>query len=284
MDLIQRINNLPSTFKKTQALSGKEILDAMILIADEMEKDFENQDLNTLWHPFINYYNEFMQPILEKHNLLERILENGFTIPFSGYPKQYHMAKKDYEYISDMFTFIDKKRFDSLDENHILLGINYINWFHMNDSSKYFSEKYVEEWFGEYCIPNAFSKLFSKAYVLKEKMKGFRTEEDVYMHMKKELDNKNITPKDIGIDLFDRDRKGELFVYNNRPIIIEPKVFRDKNKKDELGYGTLNLVFGSALYYINKENKKEEPLAYVILNSPEKIRKFFMIEDAIVKY
>lgn len=274
---LEKIVNLPSKLGIKQALSGKEILDAMVLIADEMEKDFENQDLSTIWHPFSGDYNEFMGQIVKKYKLNEKPFEGFPYRPYAGFPHQHHRPKKDFEYLSDILTFIDKQKFDSLDDNHELVGVTFLNWHHLHESSNYFSRNGIKGYFEEQGVPKFMSNLVSQAYAIKLRIGGQRSEEEVLMQIYNELWNKKINTKNPTINIMKRDQNEHVFEYNNRVIVVDEQKRRNNNEKNK-DYGFLNLVFAAAIYYGNKEEKKDEVLGYVILNNSEKIHKFFGIE------
>ena len=132
------------------ALSGQQILESLVAIADEADRRFTPKHLYEFWEPYgSGSYQRFVKDIVAGLGLNES-LPPYEREPFSGYNTFVQAKKRTVTRLFPYLHLIDAPSLDKMADDEEVLLISYYFWHLTNDSSSYFYKGHVSrlhEWY-----------------------------------------------------------------------------------------------------------------------------------------
>jgi len=220
--------HLDTPLSHSKAYSGKEILDNLVLVADQADKKISPQLFEQIWHPFDGQYNQYIQEIVFALRLNERSLYHPHQ-PIGQYNKQHHDVVKEnmLPHLSTLSHF-DSNAFHHLSQNDPLILVSYHIWYNLNDSSNYFDDYPIPSIIADHKgIPETLKQKVSKLYEHYLKSKGLRKISEVEQEILTLLTPNRRTTSPVSI--LNSSHLSDIFQYNDRLFSLNQKYFIQKN-------------------------------------------------------
>lgn len=251
-----------------KALSGEQILDLLVSVADETSKLF---DVNMLYNPAFNNFSysegTFMLLVskaLGNLGIPRELVQGKYEPPFGMMDehtvKLWNLKKSDLETVLNSMAIVENGLFEKTGEED-LIGIEYNIKFPWGCSDNYFDKKLCQQYFKgvfeELKLPQSLARLISSVYVFKMRLSGMKEEGEVVEDILELV--KKISPE--GMNVLDKfSGKYDAFSYKRHAFMF-------KLRHSQLGYfnGYPQICWAYALY----NSKLSLPIAYSIIKSKE---------------
>lgn len=256
-------------------MSGKEIMDYNVAIANELDKLFKPEMLYE--KDFLvdmgysdDSYKGLVKRAIENAGYESDFIENPRFEPAFGYMHKYYgddVSKRELKKTLEKMNVLEQELFEETPEDELMAVHFYINapW---NTLSGYFIEDWVADGLKERGVPDFLISFFASLYIAKEKFAGKRDEKSTAREIEDLLNNR-INPSDTKV-VDSCDASCDLFEYRQRLFLARPS----DPKLDYLGtkhqVGFLNLYYAYAIYAQRIEGNKiifQKPIGYKILKS-----------------
>ncbi|MBI5003298.1 hypothetical protein HZC31_07990 [Candidatus Woesearchaeota archaeon] len=232
-----------------RSLSGQQILEALIAISDEADRQFKPEMLQDFWRPFDGgNYSRFVRDIAANFGLNEMPLYEPVE-PISGYNRHHHIPKRDLKRLIPYLKISDQAALERIKEEEELLLVSYHVWYITRSSRNYFHSEDVSR--------------INKWYL---RMRGMReiteVEEEVVNILKPHQINQRTMPLEIVASL-----PRDLFEYKGRVFSLGRKQGRTDNEGK-----WVDVLWAFGLY-----TKLPEPIGYILFNEEvEKRERLFL--------
>ena len=227
-----------STLLNVPSLSGLQILESLVRVADDVDKRFTVEMLSLLWQPFEGHYSTFIRDISAGFGLNERPLYHPHE-PLHGYNKQHHVLRRELRGLLPLVNMVDSTQLEKIDECEEMLLVSYHIWYNLSSSSHYFERDGVS-W-------------------LKEKYlrgRGMKEGNEVAQEIVSILKPHQINQSEIPVDILSSQPR-DLFGYKNRLFTLSQDV-------DDYRTNTgrwVDMIWGLGVYTL-----EPQAIGYVLCN------------------
>ncbi len=233
------IKGLTKRIRPVKSLSAQQILEALVLVADEADKKFTLKMLDQFWHPFEGKFPQYIRDRAAYFNLNERPLYHPHE-PIGGYASHHtRLQKKDITNFQPHLTIINPNLSEQTSETDELLVVSFHIWHAMGSSTHYFNASSV-----------------NKIHEMYLRIRGIREQSEVEREIVEILKPHQINPQRTGLETL-TSQKRDLFEYHQRLFTLPQK---RENPQDNDG-GWVDIIWGLGLY-----TSWPQPLGYVQLN------------------
>jgi hypothetical protein len=249
-------------------LSGVEILDQLIFVAEEVEARTTIDDLAQWWYPFDGHFRDFMYKTIVKHGLNERPADD-YHQPLSSYAQQHHRTKADTNSILPSMRILDKDRLSSLPDEAEVMGVSFNIWYSLHNSKKFFDPAAPESYIRDGASPKMAS-FRAAIFNARQRWCGRRNINEVSQEILDLLLPHRVNPEDTTVHVF-VDLPCDIFAYKSRYFILQhtpvPKP-DGRPGKDVKSNGAWPIILSSyAIYHLESGNA---PFAYTIFKDDKR--------------
>lgn len=230
--------------KSIKSLSGEQILEALILMADEADRQFTSDLLNEFWKPFEGDYIRFVRDISAGFGLNERPLYDAHE-PFSGYNKQLILKKENLTKLIPHLHMVNSSLLDKIENNEEMLLVSYHIWHSMGSSSSYFHSAAV-----------------SRLHEIYLRIKGMKEESEVNKEVISLLKSNQLNPSEAPLEILICNNPSDIFDYKHRIFTLQQKL----NDYQKNAGNLVSLIWAMVIYNI----KQPEIIGYILLNQKMK--------------
>jgi hypothetical protein len=239
--------SLAEKFRRVNALSGTQIIDSLIGVADKADQNFNPKMLNLFWETSSSVYHEFLVSIGTELGLTEEQCE-GYIDPFGGYNQHHFIKKESASKILSHCNITNSNLLNKINEQEELLLVSYHAWYRPYSSNNYFDLK----------AASSIERILFKMRGLKE---IDLVEKEIVTKLKPYQMNSSDSPLEFlmpNVDLFD---------YKNRIFLMQQKIGRHLENDG----GSISMTWAFGIH-----SKWPEPIGYVLLNKDLKNRKLLL--------
>lgn len=233
--------------KNTKSLSGEQILDALILMADEADRQFTPNLLKNFWKPFEGHYTRFIRDISASFGLNERPLYDAHE-PFSGYNKQLILKKENLTRLIPHLQMVNSSLLDKIEDNDEMLLVSYHIWHSMGSSSSYFHSAAV-----------------SRLHEIYLRLKGMREESEVNNEVISLLKPNQLNSSETPLEILICNNPSDLFEYKQRLYTLQQKIDNYQKNAGSL----VSLIWALGVYTL----KWPKLIGYILCNEQLKNKK-----------
>ena len=230
---------VPARAVGRRSLSGDQVLEALMKIADQADQQFTPDLLKDFWDKFgVNKYIRYIRDIAASYGLNENPLYNPHE-PISGTNRHHHISKRRLRRFLPDLNIIDEGKLERTAEDEELLLVSYHIWYKAGSSKFHFDAAAV-------------SKL-KEVYL---RINGIKETAEVEQEITRILEPYRINPKENPVDLL-ISLPRDLFAYKER-------LFGLGRKRGEYFHNDgewVDLVWALGVYTC-----WPEPIGYVLLN------------------
>jgi len=224
-----------------RALSGREVLDALVTVAYEADQRFNPEMLETLWDYGNSDYINFIHEIAEEFGLLEPDLPKVHQVITGVRAQHTHIKRRNIDHLLNYMKVVDSEKLSSMKEDDgFLLVANSIG-YSLFSSSRYYNAEDA----------SFFTHIKNKVLGNKDISK---VEEEIVRLLEPRQLNDSANPYDIIFPLSD------LFSYGNRLFMLQQST---KGPLQHKGYG-VKILWSLGIY-----TSWPDPLGYIILNDQQ---------------
>jgi len=209
-----------STAEPVKALSGQEILDALITVTD-ITGSRGLETLMTDWILTPDKYGKFVRSIASQLGLREYCEEHHHE-PFNGYSTYHHQVSKDTIEDNDKIVWVDKRLFDYTNEADIRVNVYYVG-YNLTDSPRYFYKGDLPTNIADRKMPRIVERTLQMIYESYLRKLGYKEINDVEDDIAQILSRKKITPDDSPLNSMDTPNPTDLFLYRGRMFSLTKK-------------------------------------------------------------
>ena len=235
--LARRRTELSRKLRGGKSLSGQQILEALIAISDEADRQFKPEMLQDFWRPFDGNYSRFVREIAASCGLNEMPLYEPVE-PISGYNRHHHIPKKDLKRLIPHLKISDQAALERIKEEEELLLVSYHVWYITSSSRNYFHSGDV----------SPIHELYLRMRGIKERTE---VEEEVVRILKPHQINQRTMPLQIVASL-----PRDLFEYKGRLFSLG----RKQGQADNNG-NWVDVIWAFGVY-----TRWPEPIGYILFN------------------
>lgn len=274
------VHNKEDTLAKIspyKAMSGKQILDLSVSVADEVTRLFDpimlydcifNVD-NYLEGTFLMLVSQAVGNLGMQRELVQGVYEPPFGLKNEHTFELGNLRKGDLGKILQNMVILEEGLFEKTDEKD-LVGIEYQIMFPWCPSDNYFDKKlclqYFQDVFEELKLPKGLAKLVSKIYGLSLKLSGRKEENEIINEIQGLI--KKISPEDTHLlDMYGG--KYDVFSYKDYTFLFQ----LGRPIYQEYFYGSPHICWMYVLYNDKPYNKSSKPIGYTFLKSEIKEQK-----------
>ncbi len=248
-DLLARSKTgISGRFRDSKSLSGQQILESLLAIANEADKQFTPEMLQDFWKPNIieGVYLKFIRDIAAGFGLNEMPLYEPVE-PISGYNRHHSIPKREIGRLLPYLKITDREALERTKEDDELLLVSYHIWYVTCSSRHYFHAGDV-----------------SPLHELYLRMRGIReikeVEEEVVNILKPHQMNKSAVPLEIVASL-----PRDLFEYKER-------LFTLGRKRGDVAHNDgrwVDVIWAFGVY-----TRWPKPIGYVLFKEISKEEKY----------
>ncbi len=241
--LLARKSGLQRSFSTPQSLSGHQILEALLTVANEADTKFTPEMLQEFWKPFDGNYSRFVRDISARFGLNEMPLYDLHE-PIEGYNRHHYLLKKNLTRLLPSLTLFDPQLLDRTKEEDELLVVSYHIWYATGSSRYYFDSD------------SQSSDVRTRLYEKYLRMRGVRERSEIEEEVATILAPFQISARAMPLEILTSQPR-DLFAYNQR-------LFTLGRKRENFAASSgawVDIVWAFGLY-----TKWPEPIGYVLLN------------------
>src|SRR3989338_273504 len=235
--LARRRTELSRKLRGGKSLSGQQILEALIAISDEADRQFKPEMLQDFWRPFDGNYSRFVREIAASCGLNEMPLYEPVE-PIDVYNRHHHIPKRDLKRLIPHLKMSDQAALERVKDEEELLLVSYHVWYTTHSSRNYFHSEHVSR--------------INEWYLRMRGMREIReVEEEVVNILKPHQINQRTMPLQIVASL-----PRDLFEYKGRLFGLGRKQGRFDNEGK-----WVDVLWAFGLY-----TRWPEPVGYILFN------------------
>ena len=244
---------VPARAAGRRSLSGDQVLEALMRIANEADRSFTPKMLQNFWEVFgVNKYARYVRDIAASCGLNENPLYDPDE-PISGYNRHHHISKRRLRVLLPSLNIIDQRQLERTAEDEELLLVSYHIWYVAGSSKFYFDAAAV-----------------SKIQEFYLRINGMKETAEVKQEIVRILEPYRINPKENPVDLL-TSLPRDLFAYKERLFGLGRKrgdYFQNDGE-------WVDLVWALGLY-----TRWPEPIGYLLLNKEVRDKKKLFLPQA----
>ncbi|MBI2572579.1 hypothetical protein HYV86_01855 [Candidatus Woesearchaeota archaeon] len=265
LSLVRSVKNAVQKTQQVHALNATEILEALVRVADTVDKRFTPTRLDDWWKVIDEVeYGPFIHDIgvEQGHNYQDPEIHHR---PLWGYNKQHHyFRKRDIDRLRPFLTIVDEEKFGALDINAELLIMTFHINYDLTMSNYYFDRSFLPQALENYVgLGKAFAKRAAPIWETILRARGYREKGETEAEIIRILAASRVSDKDRPVRLIHDATPADLFRYQNRFIGL----LHDTNAPDALRANLVDLIWGLGVY-----TTWPHPLGYVQFNNEQKIK------------
>lgn len=229
--------DISKRFSDIKSLSGQQILEVLIAVSDEADKQFNSKMLHDFWQPFSGNYSRFIRNMSANLGLNERPLYS--YEPISGYNKHHTRLKKTkilkllphLQLINPELLYTGK--------NNDFLLVSYHIWYALSSSTHYFDSNCVSslrEWY--------------------LRLRGIKERQEVGKEIVNILKSHQINPSETPLEILTY-QPSDLFEYKQRLFTLPQKSENHFQNDGEW----VDMIWAFGVY-----TNWPEPIGYVLFN------------------
>ncbi|GEM_PF-5067955 len=244
--------DLSKKLAEVKSLSGQQILEALVVIADEADRLFTPDLFDNFWKPVDGNYSRFIRDIAASFGLNERALYHPHE-PFSSYNKHHFPTKRNLAKLFPHLQVVDPSLLARTGDDEELLLVSYHIWHSISSSSSYFNSRSV-----------------SRLHELYLRLRGVQEETEVKEEVVNALKPHQINPSQTPLEIL-TDQPRDIFEYKLRLFTLPQKLDDCQQNDGEL----VDIIWAFGVY-----TRWPEPIGYVLFNEQLKDRKKLFLPDA----